>query len=1592
MPRECREVDRELKANYGTLFVRRQVREIYCKTEQDFASGNEWDEYLLLREDIIYKLVNGSKEEVHDTWRQIERYKAQNAESIRQTQRMRPKKVLEKVAAVIKSEGNFASRVNADWLDRMVLAPNHPFQAARDITWEEHYVRGDLGGPAEVLRPGHSCGPCIASHTSATDGGMLLGSAVVVASCQAKKRRTSDCTDGFMPRTVVDFAVFPCVARRYWKYTMWCQNESQATQFQMTANEQKKEMLTADIAKAAAAITSAALHLADIAQYESTDEADLKAATLLREKEAADFKALELELVEGIRTTQAAQTKLEQDIVTAGGNVAKKGAFLQTPPRPSKAMEAFSDVMVELTNAAALSAVEDMKQYPSLLEQAEAKQVALAQRRVDSQLELGTEPKKVVANHASHLGANDPQGDESTTFTPRMLATKKRPSIKSAGQGKKEVHEVHENTAEHLEWLNMSLKHLWPELSEAASAVAYSKILPILRQKLLAKGKGKITDVNFSSFSLGSVPVILGPVQVSRMPRGSVRIRMRLDYASDMKVEVSLDSTLGKWTFGMKDFRILGQLVLRIRPHIPDAPGTGGVSIFFVDPPKVDFKFSGDMQIGNFPFIKEIMRQLVDALVADMFVLPNVATQHMSLHDMKMYPLVIASPVPVGILRVTLKEATLDEKAITLPEDQQQKRKKKAGGVFSRLLGLGGKAFQAVSNGWENAEEWVERQVGQAMGIETAPYMRWKIGNQVWLPDFRVTGEETDTFNFVIYDPEQHLNVTLWDRDLLSQDDLMGEAHPVAAVKAVHLSEDYVPLICPGAEEETRQAGTFKAKIELLITSPGQRSRDGFVCVVRVRELLQDGSRMKGRRIALRAKLKDDSSITKAGAPMLDITETLPAKAMLQKIKDNMTDAGVEADKIEQVLDLTSLRACRFAINRSLHFVVTNDDTEKEDLILELVDMDKLDELKKEAAKKKGVFGGSTSPSPASNVAASDEGEEVLASLTVPLSEVLAAEGLALQGPFRFETEKLGTIEAKMFVGLSGLEPTTTDIIEEMTVDDAMADMELDAQHARAKDAVERTLFRSSADGSDSQIFEGQGPSDETFWSIRLQENLQLLRDVEAKSQSSLDAARAKEKRHSGDFLKLKNALEGKIRAVKQDLEKTKKELADAKAAKAKAEGELAVAEQDIKTGKEYLVQVERGCMEKAAQFQQQKKNRQDEIKAVQAALKALRGIMDTSAAKQGLFSFLQLASSSSRSKASGQTVATLAMKRVQQLAASLKSNALGKLASKMRVVSRYGGGGDVFGKMRKLIQEVFGQCKDSVNNFRMFSPSVTSASSICLGGSDCGCCTGWRHRQLTGSSKHDIPWTGILQTRPAKLCHSLAFVATVYRLRRLARMARPRLTYLDAKMLAEPIRLALFVGQVDFEDRRVTHQEVQELNLQGQLPFGQVPVLELDGQVFAQTGALLRWAGRQAKLYPEEPLLQLRCDAVEEALADMKKVLGPAWYNSVLGRNPVTKEQLVMLPESMREEVMHALNNTVLPARFQQLEKFLTTSEGPYFCGDRMTICDLSVYVYASGLLDGTYVTGIDPSVMDNCPGLKALVERVGNHPRVREWNESHP
>ena len=82
------------------------------------------------------------------------------------------------------------------------------------------------------------------------------------------------------------------------------------------------------------------------------------------------------------------------------------------------------------------------------------------------------------------------------------------------------------------------------------------------------------------------------------------------------------------------------------------------------------------------------------------------------------------------------------------------------------------------------------------------------------------------------------------------------------------------------------------------------------------------------------------------------------------------------------------------------------------------------------------------------------------------------------------------------------------------------------------------------------------------------------------------------------------------------------------------------------------------------------------------------------------------------------------------------------------------------------------------------------------------------------------------------------------------------KLHYFNIKGRAEPIRLALFVGGVEFTDVRFSGPEFGSLKQSGKFPLGQVPCLEVGGKMYCQSKSLLRLAGKLSKeieLYPKD-------------------------------------------------------------------------------------------------------------------------------------------
>jgi len=116
----------------------------------------------------------------------------------------------------------------------------------------------------------------------------------------------------------------------------------------------------------------------------------------------------------------------------------------------------------------------------------------------------------------------------------------------------------------------------------------------------------------------------------------------------------------------------------------------------------------------------------------------------------------------------------------------------------------------------------------------------------------------------------------------------------------------------------------------------------------------------------------------------------------------------------------------------------------------------------------------------------------------------------------------------------------------------------------------------------------------------------------------------------------------------------------------------------------------------------------------------------------------------------------------------------------------------------------------------------------------------------------------------------------------------RLKLTYFGLGR-ADPVRLALYIGQVPFVDERLTRDQFNARK--SLLPFGRLPVLEIDGVTVAETNVALRYAGRLSGLYPvNAPLAALQIDEILHALEELNEQLMPA----VTQHGPSQREEIL--------------------------------------------------------------------------------------------------
>jgi glutathione S-transferase len=192
----------------------------------------------------------------------------------------------------------------------------------------------------------------------------------------------------------------------------------------------------------------------------------------------------------------------------------------------------------------------------------------------------------------------------------------------------------------------------------------------------------------------------------------------------------------------------------------------------------------------------------------------------------------------------------------------------------------------------------------------------------------------------------------------------------------------------------------------------------------------------------------------------------------------------------------------------------------------------------------------------------------------------------------------------------------------------------------------------------------------------------------------------------------------------------------------------------------------------------------------------------------------------------------------------------------------------------------------------------------------------------------------------------------------------------------AEVLRVSLFIKDIPFEDTRVSREEFVHLIKTGFLPngkiapFHQLPVIEVDGKIIGQTGAIARYCGKVSNLYSDDIFLAAKIDQIIDAATDITNLVSPTIRE---------KDQIKKM------EDRKVLVSKLLPRWFRYLENLLSEDNSTWFV-EKMTIADIAIWRLLGWLTSGI-IDGIPTSIVDDFPKLKNIHHQVHTHPKVQEW-----
>uniref|UniRef100_A0A672J9E6 Extended synaptotagmin-like protein 2b n=1 Tax=Salarias fasciatus TaxID=181472 RepID=A0A672J9E6_SALFA len=208
---------------------------------------------------------------------------------------------------------------------------------------------------------------------------------------------------------------------------------------------------------------------------------------------------------------------------------------------------------------------------------------------------------------------------------------------------------VHFPDVERVEWLNKTVKQMWPYICKFVEKLFHEIIEPAVKES-----NAHLSTFCFSKIDMGDKPLRINGVKVytENVDKRQIIMDLQISFVGNTEIDVDIKRYYCK--AGIKSIQIHGVLRVVMEPLLGDMPLVGALSLFFLKKPLLDINWTGLTNILDIPGLNGFSDSLIQDIIYSYLVLPNRIT----------IPLVgnvelakLRFPMPKGVLRIHFLEA-----------------------------------------------------------------------------------------------------------------------------------------------------------------------------------------------------------------------------------------------------------------------------------------------------------------------------------------------------------------------------------------------------------------------------------------------------------------------------------------------------------------------------------------------------------------------------------------------------------------------------------------------------------------------------------------------------------------------------------------------------------------------------------------------------------------------------------------------------------------------------------------------------------------------------------------------------------------------